>query len=432
MRAWAVAALAGLLGASPAAAAEPEAAEPAAAASTDAAETAEPAAAATAAAAESAAAATPATPAPPATVVTPPPATLAATDDPATLRGVALDHFAAERYALAAAAFDQLARLTTDDTDRFWANGLAAISRERSSWAPQIAQEDAEANAARRARRRTTGELALLYIDGVLYGMGTGAGLALVNDADEAASVVLPALALGAAAAGGLALADHYRPFGYGVPRSISAGLRLGLLEGVLWTTFAQVSVRQVNELGDVESFLLVWGPTTLGAVAGGLVGERLGSTPGAAALVESAGLWAAVVGGLLAGGLVDDIDGENNDGIVLSAALALNVGAIGGVFLAAETAPSVARVRYLDLGGLSGAVLFGGLYLALAGEDQIDGSVLALTTAFGTVGGIGTAWMLTRGLERDDFAAREETVSLGVAPTDGGAMIGLGGAWTL
>lgn len=363
------------------------------------------------------------------------PAAPTAPDPLAQRRRLALDLFAAGDYALAAAAFQALARDADDALDRFWAERLAAISHSRAAGAPVVAtpgQEDVEAHAARGARRRTTSELAVLYIDGVLYGIGSGSGFAVANDADELSGVVLPGLALGGLVAGGLAFADAQRPFGYGVPRSISTGLRLGLLEGALWTSFAYSTVRREDEFGPLAAFFLVWGPATAGGVVGGLVGERLGSTPGAAALVESAGLWSAIVGGLLAGGLIDDLSGTHDDAVLLTAALALNAGAIGGAFLAADAAPSQARARYVDLGGLSGAVLFGGLYLALAGDDQIDGALLALVTAFGVTGGVTTAWLLTDGLERDAFAPAGDTLRLGVAPTDGGAMIGLGGALTL
>ncbi|MEZ4432806.1 MAG: hypothetical protein R3F65_10360 [bacterium] len=361
-----------------------------------------------------------------------------ASDPLAQRRRLALDLFAAGDYALAAPAFEALTRDSTDPLDRFWAARLATISRSRAAGAPggravaAPGQDEAEAQVARHERRRTTSELAVLYIDGVLYGIASGSGFAIANDADELSQVVLPGLALGGLVAGGLALADDMRPFGYGVPRSVSAGLRLGLLEGVLWTSFAYATVHRHNEFGPLSAFFLVWLPTTAGAVAGGFIGERIGSTPGAAALVESAGLWSALVGGLVAGGLLDDFSGRSDDAVLLTAALALNAGAIGGALLAAETAPSQARARYVDLGGLSGAVLLGGLYLAIAGDDQLDGAVLALVTAFGISGGIGTAWMLTRDLDRDEFVAPGEALRLGVAPTDGGAMIGLGGAFTL
>lgn len=354
-------------------------------------------------------------------------------DDWDARRLAALELFEAGRYAAAAVAFDTLADAARAPADRFWAGRLAETSRRRLAPPPGATtpsadgSEDAEAAVARDARRRTAGEMAVLYIDGVLYGLGTGAGLALVADADGLSPVVGSAFVMAGATAGGLALADARGAFGYGVPRSVSAGLRLGLLEGALWTGFAQSTVRADDELSVDALFWLNVGATTAGGVLGGVLGHTYGSTPGAAALVESVGLWSALTGALLGVGVLGDFDGESDDAVMLMGALALNLGAVGGVLMAADAAPSPSRVRYLDLGALTGLVGVGGLYLAALGDD-VDGSTLALLGAFGVVGGAGTAWMLTRDMPRDAFAADGATLTL--APTPSGALVGLSGTW--
>lgn len=349
-------------------------------------------------------------------------------DDWDARRLAALALFGAGRYVDAAAAFDALAAAARAPADRFWASHLAETSRHRIAPSPSAdGSEDAEAAGAREARRRTAGEMAVLYIDGVLYGLGTGAGLALVADAEGLSGVVGSAFVMAGVTAGGLALADAYGAFGYGVPRSVSAGLRLGLLEGALWTGFAQSTVRADDELSIDALFWLNVGATTAGGVLGGVLGDTYGSTPGAAALVESVGLWSALTGVLLGIGVLGDFDGESDDAVMLTGALALNLGAVGGILLAADAAPSPSRVRYLDLGALTGLVGVGGLYLAALGDD-VDGSTLALLGAFGVVGGAGTAWMLTRDMPRDAFADDAGTLTL--APTPGGAMVGLSGTW--
>lgn len=373
----------------------------------------------------------------------PPPAVATPIDAPAVdatewdaRRLAAIELFETGRYAAAAVAFDLLAEAADASADRFWASHLAETSRRRAAAAkpaPAPARpaldgsEEAEAAAARAARARTAGEMAVLYIDGVLYGLGTGAGVALLAEVDDLSSLVGSSFLFAGATAAGLAVADAYDAFGYGVPRSVSAGLRLGLLEGALWTAFTQSTVRADDELSVDALFWLNVGSTTAGGVVGGVLGHTYGSTPGAAALVESVGLWSALTGVLLGVGVLGDLDGESDDAVTLMGALALNVGAVGGVVLAADAAPSASRVRYLDLGALAGLVGVGGLYLFALGDDA-DDSTLALLGAFGIVGGASTAWMLTRDMPRDAFA--DDAATLTLAPTPGGAMLGLSGRW--
>lgn len=345
----------------------------------------------------------------------------------------ALDLLTAGKFGPAAAAFETLAG-EGDPTTRAWAAHLARMSRGwldegRRLTDPTGAPIDARTRKA--PDKRTTGEIALLYIDGVLYGIGSGLYLSVLTEPDGAAGVILPSLALAGAVSGGLALADNRSPFGYGVPRSISAGLRLGLLEGALWTGWNQAYSRFDDEWSVEASLTVVWGAATAGAVLGGVLGDRLGATPGAASLVSSAGMWSALVGGLLAYGATTDLgSGAADDVFMLASALSLNVGAGFGVWLASTVEPSADRVLYLDLGGLSGGLLVGGLYLALA-ESSVEESAMAVTTALGVAGGLATAWVLTRGMETDPFGEHTAPpVSLNILPSPDGVSLGLGGVW--
>ncbi len=332
-------------------------------------------------------------------------------------------------FADAAAAFAALETSAPGPADAAVAQALGALATE---WAARRvalvpASEVGESGlAAKAANRRTTSELAELYIAAVLYGVGTGAWIAVQTKPDTVALGVLPALALGGAAAGGVVWADASGPLGYGVPQTLVTGLVLGLEEGILWTAWNQSFVRSENEWSPEAMTTVVWGASTLGAAAGGLLGTLHGTTPGRAAFVGSAGTWAAAFTGLSTAALLGGLD-RGDDYALLAAALGLNVGAAAGWLAAEPVSPTVGRVRFLDLGGISGALLGGGLYVSLAGDDDFEPRALAGSAAVGIGAGLTTAWFLTAGMEAD----RLENAALTVAPTpEGGAMATLAGAF--
>jgi hypothetical protein len=163
--------------------------------------------------------------------------------------------------------------------------------------------------------------------------------------------------------------------------------------------------------------------------VGGGLVGTLRGTTPGRASFVGSSALWAGLVAGLFAGAVSSE-DDRQDDHALLASAIGLNVGAVAGAFAAGPVSPSIARVRFLDLGGIGGGLLFGGLYLAAA-DRKLEGQALLGATALGSALGLGVAWYATSGMpadriERSDRVSRPAMAS--IAPTRGGAMLAFGG----
>jgi hypothetical protein len=335
----------------------------------------------------------------------------------------------AGEFTAAASAFAALETTAPGPADAAVARALGALAAEWSARRLALvhASEVGESGlAAKAANRRTTSELAELYIAAVLYGVGTGAWIAVQTKPDSAAAAVLPALVLGGAAAGGVAWADARGPLGYGVPQTLVVGLVLGLEEGILWTAWNQSFVRSENEWSTETMTTVVWGASTLGAAAGGLLGTLHGTTPGRAAFVGSAGTWTAAFTGLTTAAVLGGLD-RGDDYALLAAALGLNVGAAAGWLAAEPVSPTVGRVRFLDLGGISGALLGGGLYVSIAGDDDFDGRALAGAAALGIGAGLTTAWFLTDRMETD----RLEHATLTVAPTaDGGAAATLAGTF--
>jgi len=335
----------------------------------------------------------------------------------------------------AAAMFNELAKQATDPADRGLASEqeqLAADWARRDLVLVRRADLGESAISAKAAGERTTDEIAVLYTNSVLYGLGTGAWLGVLTKPDSAAGAILPALGLAGAAAGAVALVDGHKKLAYGLPQSVVSGMYIGLEEGLVWTLWNQARARYIDEWHEETVASVIWGMTTAGAIAGGVVGAVGGTTPGRASFVGSAALWTGTVSGLLVGGLSQEDDAQD-DRALLAAAIGVNAGAVAGAFAAGPVSPSIARVRFFDLGGLSGGVLFGGLYLAAAG-DHPEGRAMMGALSLGMAGGLVAAWFATSGMPADRTDRSEAsrsavaTVSPTIMPVAGGAALGLGG----
>jgi len=290
---------------------------------------------------------------------------------------------------------------------------------------------------AKAAGEPTADEMGVLYTNAVLYGLGTGAWVAVLNEPETAAAGILPALGLAGAAAGAVAIADSNKLFRYGVPQSIASGMYIGLEEGLVLTLWSQARVYRADEWTPKEVASAIWGFTTAGAAAGAIVGSLGGATPGRASFVGSAAMWSGLVSGLMVGAITPD-DDTQDDNALLAAAVGLNAGAIAGVLTAGPVSPSIARVRFLDLGGIAGGVAVGGLYLSAAGKESTPGGLMGLLS-IGIAGGLTTAWFTTSTMGADRLSEENRpspstsssvltTATVSVAPTAGGAALAVRG----
>jgi hypothetical protein len=204
----------------------------------------------------------------------------------------------------------------------------------------------------------------------------------------------------------------------------------IGYEEALAWLLWHEAHYPGSTKWGDKTVATLIWGLGTAGALTGGIAGTFLGTTPGRASFMGSAALWGGAVVGTLAGA----IDKKSDTGL-LAAGIALNLGAIGGALLGAQVSPSIARVRFIDLGGLSGGLLVGGLYWAMEGKGARPPGVTA-ALGIGMATGVATAWYFTRHME-EDFPRTGSTQSAvasivpTIAPTTNGAgmVFGVAGA---
>jgi hypothetical protein len=248
--------------------------------------------------------------------------------------------------------------------------------------------------------RRSTDELGILYTAAVVYGLGTGITLDFWTEPDSAAAGILPALALAGGSVALIYLLDNPENLHYGVAQAITSGLWVGLEEGLAWTLWNQARALSTNEWSARTVATVLWATSTAGAVVGGALGTAYGTTPGRASLTGSAALWSALVVGLLSAAVVTDSP-TADDTYLLISALALNGGAVTGAIIGKDVSPSIARVRFIDLGALSGGIVAGGIYLAASnGHPGTRG--LSAVLAAGIAGGVLAAWRLTAGMEPD------------------------------
>jgi hypothetical protein len=346
---------------------------------------------------------------------------------------VARERLLAGDFADAAARFDALRAGAPTPEDRRLVEELGDLARSYATRGLALVSRNdlGESNLpARAVNERTTDEIAQLYIDSVLYGIGTGGWLAAHTQPSTAAGVVLPMLLFSGAAAGTVALLDVGHPLHYGVAQSTVSGLYLGLEEGVAISLWNQSNKDSSAHWSGTTVADVVWGFSTAGALGGGLLGTTLGTTPGRASFVGSTGLWTGVVAGLASAALTgnDDARGPN---AWLAATIGLNAGIVGGLLASGPVSPSIARVRFLDLGGISGGLVAGGLYLAAANQSA-DARAGAGITALGIAAGLGVAWVATSGIPADRPEDRQKkdaiTFEPTLAPVPGGATVGVYG----
>ena len=353
---------------------------------------------------------------------------------------MARERLLAGAFAEARQLFADLAATATTAIDRTIAEELEQVAR---SWASRelvlVRRADlGESSAgAKIAGERTADEAAVLYTNAVIYGLGTGLWIDFLTEPNSLAAAILPGLGLAGAAAGAVAAVDSTKRLRYGVPQSIVSGMYIGLGEGLVLTLWNQARVYRADEWSSKTAATVVWGMATAGAAAGAIVGTVGGTTPGRASFVGSAAMWSGLVAGLMVGAATPD-DDQQDDHALLAAAIGLNAGAVAGVLAAGPVSPSIARIRFLDLGGLAGGLAAGGLYLSAAGEESTSSGFMGLT-ALGMVGGLTTAWVATAGMPSDrlsDEIPRSSsgpgsfltTATASLTPTPGGATLALRG----
>ena len=341
----------------------------------------------------------------------------------------ALSDLEAGSFQDASLSFRRLAVSAPSTEDAATARALGELA---SRWAQQglvlvrggdVGDADFTAKA---VDRRSSGEMATLYTGAVGFGLGTGVYISVLSEPSSVAGVTVPMLLFGVAVPLTVYAVDQSHPLRYGTPSAITNGLTLGLIEGGLWTSWYQAQADSYDEVSAKTAATLVWLPTALGGVLGGVLGEKRGTTPGRAELIGAGGMFGAGLTGLVLLSAVPD-DHEKDDFVLLGAALMANAGAVGGYLAGRAWSPGVARVRYIQLGGISGALVTSLLYFSAAGDDG-DERAFGGIAAAGMAGGLALATWLTNDMPEDKRreVGSNTTAHFTLTPTaEGGLSLG-------
>jgi hypothetical protein len=352
---------------------------------------------------------------------------------------LAREKLMAGQYRAAETLFIELVRDAPSDADRKLALEMAQLATawiERSERG-QVPQRTPRQEDSLPSSRRSTEEISLLYVDAFLYGMGTGTWFLLQTKPDTAPGALLPFIGFTATSIGVVAMVDGYAPLPRGVPQAVASGLYLGLGEAI-WVVAAQRARatglrdagRPAPDRWSAETVsTLLWTGATVGGVAGGVIGALRETTPGRVSFTASSMIWSGLVVGAITGAAAPS-GPHQYESAFIAGGLAYNAGFVGGLLASPQVAPSVARVRFLDLGAAAGGLTSAGLYSLAAGSDSSTRGVLA-SSALGVVGGLTAAWVLTSTMPKDPPSTSPPTAAaVGPAfiPFQGGAGVGATG----
>jgi hypothetical protein len=227
-----------------------------------------------------------------------------------------------------------------------------------------------------------------------LYGIWVGIAADVMFKIDGPRSAIVPPL-LGMAAGLGLSLATtSEHTIDNAQSWSIITGLEYGSLNGAFWAGGLGLSRKTV-----VSTALA----TGLVAGAVGLViGDKLDPEQGDVEVVRSGLLWGTVAGML--GMATLSSSGGSSTTFYRGTGVAMDLGFLAGLGVAASSEVSRNRVLIIDAGTLGGLVAGGGLtWLATTSPNNVSGRALAAGALGGmTIGMLATIY-LSRHMDDDD-----------------------------
>ncbi len=326
------------------------------------------------------------------------------------------------------AELDSLASSAPTDTDRNLAREMAIVCREALRPAEVVLPP---------SRLRTTDEMTLLYANAFVYGLGTSAWFVLETKPDNVLAAMLPFAGFTVGSVGAVTLVDRLAPFPKGVPASLATGLYLGLGEGVWITAVQHARSSRIRDAtghdprwSSETAATVLWSMSTLGVVAGGLLGYAREPTPGRVSFTASCTLWGGMLAGAVAGA-VHPYDPRRMEDTFLVAGLGYNLGLMTGVVLGPSIAPSALRMRLVDLGGVAGGLSLGGGYALAAGKDSDARAGLGFA-AGGAILGLGLTWLGTSGMSSapKPLVPSVATAQPTLVPLPGGAQAGVAGVF--
>ena len=249
-----------------------------------------------------------------------------------------------------------------------------------------------------------------------LAGIGAAGMLCGLAGCDDG-RVIVTVLTLGAGA--GLAGAL------VGSRDGVTPGRALAINSGTMWGVWNGVAVAVVAEANDKGAFGSILAGQLLGTLGGVAVGAFTNPTAGDVSLATSGGMW---LGGLMffIHGIADfDAGGK---AVMLSTLIASDVGLVGGALLSGLDIYPMSRSRALliDSGGVMGTLLGMGLSVLIKG-DVDDAPAFFGPALAGMLVGLGATTYFTSSWDAPELPA---DVTVGLAPTEGGAALVAGGTF--
>lgn len=333
----------------------------------------------------------------------------------------AREQLVADHGCEAARELSALEREAAGEIERVRAAELASLARARCQLQVAVDQPSL----------RTPDELTVLYAAAVMYGLGTGAWIALQLQPENFGTALLPFVIAAPATVAAVGLADNYRPLRHGVPHAIVAGLYLGLGEGIWITGYQSAYAKQHGDKrwSAERASSALWLATSVGAVVGGLVGAWRRPTPGRVSFTASAAIWGGLLSALTTSAVQSDRNQRSEDAFLIGS-MGYNAGLVAGLLFGPSVAPSVTRVRLTDLGGLFGGLAVAGGYALLA--SQRDMRALLGAAAIGGGLGLGITWWATSGMpadrSHDALPPALGALSPLITPLPGGVLAGVSG----
>ena len=278
--------------------------------------------------------------------------------------------------------------------------------------------------------KRDPGEISLLYVTGIGWGVSAGVALdGLANSGNAYAganpfvlAVVCPLTGsvLGAGVGFGVDQAFHKRP---GAAQVVTTSMLLGLGEGIALDEYFSNRSQTSFHTYTKDAAWVFLGPA-VGLATGLAVDALVHTTPGRAAWVETTGLFTGFMAASIVGAAHSSFGREGNRDVGLAWAIGGAAGIAGGVASARWLSPGSLRVHLVDLGWITGMVA-----PALACIDHCSPEDTFLAMAVGGAVGFAGAFLATGWMPRHIRGHDLPPVAPVVTPTDhGGLTVGLAG----
>jgi len=290
-------------------------------------------------------------------------------------------------------------------------------------------------------------EVGFLYGTAIAWGVGTGIWIDALADVRDPGIALIPPLIFGAAAPFGVFLLDR-PPMKEGLPSAIATGMIVGggFGLGIAAThdiiaaddatsvyvetkgPYKYLRKKQSDEWGFKGVATAMFLGSTVGGVAGGLIGYFGKPDPRSNMLITSAAMWGSLTGAFFGGGASNGDWEEANDAVAaggLIGYIVLTGGAVGASF---AWKPTWQQLGYMHAGFLIGSVASLPVYAAYAAApDEDPRRGLIFQGALSIVGlGVGAVLGQPRG---GSAQPNQPTQAKPIDPRRADAMLALGTA---